>query len=374
MSEQTEQPKPALFPKTPSAEGRFEVESRGFFAFDTNCRIKAAIPRDAATPVSCRRLNEALDEAVGLCYRYERMWSHTREGSDIWRLNHAQGRPVTVSRETVAILKAARHYYEETVGLFDIAMAPVAELWNHHRAQVPSTDEIARALETVKVGQPRVAEDYAQLPTPESKVSLGGIAKGHIADRVGELFEKRQILHALIDLGGNIVIKGEPFLGKEGQAHWSVGIRSPLHALERNRAEKRAAALARSPHGIDLRTLRNKQMTAEQPACILELNDCSIVTSSIYERCFADEKGMVYHHIADPRTGRPSESDLASATVISKRSIDGDGLSTALLLMGSDWAAEYVEEHPGIEAVLITRDGDLLPTSGIRKALSNCSR
>ena len=115
-------------------------------------------------------------------------------------------------------------------------------------------------------------------------------------------------------------------------------------------------------------------MTAEQPACILELNDCSIVTSSIYERCFADEKGMVYHHIADPRTGRPSESDLASATVISKRSIDGDGLSTALLLMGSDWAAEYVEGHPGIEAVLITRDGDLLPISGIRKALSNCSR
>lgn len=373
MSEQTELPRPVPLPTVLSAEGRFEVESRSFFAYDTDCRIKAAIARDEATSGSRQQLNEALNEAVGLCYRYERMWSHTREGSDIWRLNHAQGRPVPVGGETVAILQAARRYSEETLGLFNIAMAPVADLWNHHRAQVPGADEIARALETVKAGQPRVTEDHAQLPTPESRVSLGGIAKGYIADRVGELFEKKQIHHVLIDLGGNIVIKGAPFLAKEEHAHWNIGIRSPHHALERNRAEKRAAALARSPHGIDLRTLRNKQMTAEQPACILELNDCSIVTSSIYERCFADEKGMVHHHIADPRTGRPSESDLASATVISRRSIDGDGFSTALLLMGSEWAAGYVEGEPGIEAVLITRDGDVLPTSGIRKAISSVS-
>lgn len=373
MSEQTEQAIPVPFPKTSPAEGRFEVESRSFFAFDTDCRIKAAILRDTATPLFREQLNEALNEAVNLCYRYEKMWSHTREGSDIWRLNHAQGRPVSVSGETATILQAARRYSEETLGLFNIAMAPVADLWNHHRAQVPGADEIARALETVKAGKPRVTEDHAQLPTPESRVSLGGIAKGYIADRVGELFEKKQIHHVLIDLGGNIVIKGAPFLAKEEHEHWNIGIRSPHHALERNRAEKRAAALARSPHGIDLRTLRNKQMTVEQPACILELNDYSIVTSSIYERCFADEKGMVHHHIADPRTGRPSESDLASATVISKRSIDGDGFSTALLLMGSEWAAGYVEGEPGIEAVLITRDGDVLPTSGIRKAISSVS-
>ena len=346
------------------------MESRSFFAFDTDCRIKAAILRDAATPISRQLLNEALNEAVSLCYRYEKMWSHTREGSDIWRLNHAQGEPVPVNRETAAILQAARHYCEETAGLFDIAMAPVADLWNHHKAQVPNIDEIAKALEAAKAGQPRVTEDYAQLPTPESRVSLGGIAKGYIADSVRELFDKKQIHNALIDLGGNIVIKGAPFLAKERQAHWSVGIRSPHYALERNRAEKRAVALACSPHGIDLRTLHNKQMITEQPACILELNDCSIVTSSIYERCFTDEKGTIHHHITDPRTGRPSESDLASATVISKRSIDGDGFSTALLLMGSYWAANYVEGHPGIEAVLITRDGNLLPTSGIRKALS----
>ena len=84
-----------------------------------------------------------------------------------------------VNRETAAILQAARHYCEETAGLFDIAMAPVADLWNHHKAQVPNMNpEIAKALEAAKAGATRVTEDHAQLPTPESRVSLGGIAKG----------------------------------------------------------------------------------------------------------------------------------------------------------------------------------------------------
>ena len=95
-----------------------------------------------------------------------------------------------------------------------------------------------------------------------------------------------------------------------------------------------------------------------------------IVTSSIYERCFTDEYGNVHHHIVDPRTGYPSDSDLASATVIAKQSIDGDGFSTALLLMGSYWAKNYAEGHPNLEAVLITRDGRIEATSGMHEAMA----
>ena len=64
-------------------------------------------------------------------------------------------------------------------------------------------------------------------------------------------------------------------------------------------------------------------------------SDLSVVTSGIYERCFLDKAtGAIHHHILDPKTGRPCESDLASATVLSRTSIEGDGLSTALLIMG----------------------------------------
>ena len=278
-----------------------------------------------------------------------------------------------IDAETAKILQLSRHYREETAGLFDVSMAPVAELWNFRKAQVPKPAEIAHALEIAKTGHPRIMEDHAQLPIAESKVSLGGIAKGYVADRVSEFLEDCSIHDALINLGGNIVVKGHAFLAETSQRYWRIGIRSPKHASRRKAAEERAAAIARSPHGTDLRALRNCTPFNEEPACILELSDCSVVTSSIYERCFTDKCGNIHHHIVDPRTGRPSNSDLASATVVSKRSIDGDGFSTALLIMGSYWAKNYAEGHPNLEAVLITRNGQIEATSGIREAMG-CRR
>ena len=370
MNARNAQLETSLLKTDANENAELEIRSRSFFAFNTNCCIKAAVETDGTQPLSGQLLEKALNDAVGLCYRYEKLWSHTREGSDIWRLNHAQGESVPIDSETAKILQLSRHYREETAGLFDVSMAPVAELWNFRKAQVPKPAEIAHALEIAKTGHPRIMEDHAQLPTPESKVSLGGIAKGYIADQVSELLEDRNVHDALINLGGNIVVKGRPFLAETPQRHWRIGIRSPKHASQRKAAEERAAALARSPHGTDLRALRNYTLPNEEPACILELNDCSIVTSSIYERCFTDEYGNVHHHIVDPRTGYPSDSDLASATVIAKQSIDGDGFSTALLLMGSYWAKNYAEGHPNLEAVLITRDGRIEATSGMHEAMA----
>ncbi len=373
MNTRNTQPETSPLKAAPSKNTELEIRSRSFFAFNTNCCIKAAVETGGMHPSSGQLLEKILDNAVGLCYRYEKLWSHTREGSDIWRLNHAQGEAVPIDIETAKILQLSRHYREETAGLFDVSMAPVAELWNYRKAQVPKPAEIARALEIAKTGHPRIMEDHAQLPTSESKVSLGGIAKGYIADRVSEFLEDRNVHDTLINLGGNIVVKGRPFLAEAPQRYWRVGIRSPKHASRRKAAEECAAAIARSPHGTDLRALRNCTPSKEEPACILELSDCSVVTSSIYERCFTDEYGNIHHHIVDPRTGRPSNSDLASATVVSKRSIDGDGFSTALLIMGSYWAKKYTEGHPDLEAVFITRDGRIEATSGIREAMG-CRR
>lgn len=373
MNTRNAQPETSPLKAAPSKNTELEIRSRSFFAFNTNCCIKAAVETGGMHPSSGQLLEKVLDNAVGLCYRYEKLWSHTQKGSDIWRLNHAQGKAVPIDAETAKILQLSRHYCEETAGLFDVSMAPVAELWNFRKAQVPKPAEIAHALEIAKTGHPRIMEDHAQLPISESKVSLGGIAKGYIADRVSEFLEDRNVHDTLINLGGNIVVKGRPFLTEAPQRYWRVGIRSPKHASQRKAAEEHAAAIARSPHGTDLRALRNCTRTNEEPACILELSDCSIVTSSIYERCFTDEHGNIHHHIVDPRTGRPSNSDLASATVISKQSIDGDGFSTALLIMGSYWAKNYAEGHPDLEAVLITRNGQIEATSGIREAMG-CRR
>ena len=68
-----------------------------------------------------------------------------------------------IDAETAKILQLSRHYCEETAGLFDVSMAPVAELWNFRKAQVPKPAEIAHALEIAKTGHLRIMEDHARL-------------------------------------------------------------------------------------------------------------------------------------------------------------------------------------------------------------------
>lgn len=90
----------------------------------------------------------------------------------------------------------------------------------------------------------------------------------------------------------------------------------------------------------------------------------SVVTSGVYERAFTSN-GKAYHHIIDPRTGFPAESDVISATVISRTSLEGDGYSTSLILMGVEGALQFAEQHPEIDIVLVDVRGRVFATPGI---------
>ncbi len=89
-----------------------------------------------------------------------------------------------------------------------------------------------------------------------------------------------------------------------------------------------------------------------------------MVTSGVYERAFVRD-GRVLHHILDPRTGLPASTDVLSATVVSDASIDGDGFTTALVVMGATRVLAFAEQTPGIEAIILTIQGQLLYTSGV---------
>lgn len=159
---------------------------------------------------------------------------------------------------------------------------------------------------------------------------------------------------AFISLGGNVVVMGRSPHGRP----WNIGVRSPDFHRDQERKRIENEAIAQSPHGIDKRALRDLGRRPEKPTCVLTCSDLSVVTSGIYERCFLDKAtGAVHHHILDPKTGRPCESDLASATVLSRTSTEGDGLSTALIIMGCDRAAAFIREQTDAAALFIRRDG-----------------
>lgn len=267
-----------------------------------------------------------VNDCLILCEKYENMLSKTIQGSDVYNINHAKGAWVEVSPETAELIQESLTYSELTQGAFDITIAPVSELWNvtNGTGKVPGQQEIENALKLVDYKAVQVEGSRVRLTKESAEIDLGGIAKGYIADKLKELLVSRDIHSAQINLGGNIAVIGE----KKDKTLWNIGIQKPF-------------------------------AQAGEVAGSVAVKDKSVVTSGIYERYFK-QGDRIYHHIMDATTGAPSESDLASATIIGASSSQADALSTCCILLGSEKALELIESIDNVEAILITRDGEIL--------------
>ena len=170
---------------------------------------------------------------------------------------------------------------------------------------------------------------------PETHLDLGGIAKGFIADKVGEKLEECGVTSAVISLGGNIVCIGKKPDGKEGRP-FRVGIEKPY---------------------------------SEQSEIVgaVDCEDETVVTSGVYQRYF-ERDGVRYHHILDPATGYPARSDVVGVTLRAPkgRSADCDAMATILLMMGQEKGIKAAEETEYIEAFFITADGSCTCTDGMK--------
>ncbi|MBQ6374098.1 MAG: FAD:protein FMN transferase [Clostridia bacterium] len=304
------------FPAGSKAEAKKET-SVGFY-LDTVITLTAYV-EDVAV------LNDALAE----CGRYEDLLSRTKEGSDVWRINHAEGAAVRVSDETIEILRTAQSVSELSGGTFDVTIAPVSTLWNFttEPMEVPDAEAIAEAAGFVDYR--KISIDGNDITLPDGMmIDLGGIAKGWIADAVKHYLEERGVKSGILSFGGNIVAIGV----KPDGTPWKVGIQD----IDR-------------PTGSYMLVAQNF--------------GGSTVTSGIYERGFESD-GVYYHHILDPDTGWPVQNELASVTIFSESSMWGDALATAAFSLGTEAGLQLIESLDGIEAVFIARDRKATYSSG----------
>ena len=272
---------------------------------------------------------QILKDALTECGRYESMLSRTVEGSDVWRINHAEGKPVEVSEDTAAILRCAKKIGDLSRGAFDVTIAPVSTMWNFtsEEHELPDADGLARAAEMVDYTRMELNGNTVTLPAG-MMIDLGGIAKGYIADRIKDYLEKHGVRHAICSFGGNIVAIG---VKPDGSA-WKVGIQD-----------------------IDRPTGEHMLVATNQGG--------STVTSGIYERGF-DLDGIRYHHLLSSETGWPVQNELASVTIFSESSMEGDALSTAAFVLGTEEGLKLINSMDGIEAVFIARDRQVTYSAG----------
>ena len=273
---------------------------------------------------------QVLKDALEECGRYERLLSRTVEGSDVWRINHADGAPVEVSEDTVRILSCAREISELSGGAFDVTIAPASTLWNftQNNPVLPDAEEIARAADLVDYTKLKLDGNTVTLPAG-MMIDLGGIAKGYIADRIKAYLEKRGVQYAILSFGGNIVAIGS---GKPDGNPWKVGIQD----IDKPTGEHMLVSLNRGG---------------------------STVTSGIYERGF-NLDGVRYHHLLSAETGWPVQNELASVTIFSESSMEGDALSTAAFVLGTEQGLKLIESLKDVEAVFIGRDRTVTFSSG----------
>lgn len=319
-----------------------------FYAFNTVVTLQAF-----GGEAACRT---AFAEARSACRRYEREFSRTLPHSDIARLNAAAGKPVAIAADTSELLAAARGFCADSEGCFDITIGAVVQLWNFHEGEVPAPESIDAALSHVnwralRLGgesalqrtasyaqdqsacdesEPRDARAalgrsraFAQLDDPAAVLDVGGIAKGWIADRLAETMQTHALDAFVVNLGGNVVVRGE----KPDGTPWRIGLQDP-----------------QNKGGI---------------VGALAVRDASAVTSGVYERCF-EKDGVFYHHILNPKTGYPVQTDAAGVTVVTRHSLDAEGYSTTLLALGIKRGRAFVQKHPVIlGAYFVDHDGDV---------------
>jgi len=277
---------------------------------------------------------EVINNSFARMRQIENEMSKSIENSEVSKINkNAANQWVKVSEDTFKVIEKAIEYAKLTKGRFDPTIGPLVELWGigTSEAKVPSVGEIEKNKKLVNYKNLKLNKEDSSIKFEKEnmKIDLGGIAKGYAADEVRNIVKEAGIESAYVNLGGNVLVIG----GKKDGTPWKIGIQDPREA-------------------------RGSVMAS------LEIRDKTVVTSGNYERYFRKD-GVLYHHILNPETGKPTRNDLLSVSIISKDSFEADVLSTSAFIMGRKEAYDFIKSKDGIEAIFVTKDNKVYLTPGL---------
>lgn len=292
-------------------------------ALGTVWSVDLVLP-EAPAPERVAEIRERVDATLD---RVDRGMSTWREDAELARFNRQTDlASFSFSPETRRVIAAALDLARETGGAFDPTVAPLVALWGFGAQAADAPPTVAeleearrrvgwRHLEWSEGG--RLARRVAGV-----QLDLSAIAKGYAVDAlVAELARERPI-GALVEVGGEVRALG----AKPGGVPWRVGIDDP-------------------------------DAPGSRLSAVVLLTGGALATSGDYRRVRVIE-GRRRTHVVDPRSGRPVERKVASASVIAPSCMEADAVATALMVLGPEEGLAWVEDRPWLEALLMVREGE----------------
>lgn len=261
--------------------------------------------------------------------RLEAIFSEWQPNSEVSRINRgAADQRMRLSLELHHVLRRALHIGVQSSGAFDVTWAALRGLWDFRSARIPAAAQVEEATHRVGLSGLSLDDRSVRFLRPGMQLGLGGIAKGYIVDRVSALLCARGLSDHIIDAGGDVFASGS-----KGDTPWRVGIQHPR--------------------------------TGEQTLMgVVTAHDGAVVTSGDYQRFFIVDQ-VRYHHILDPKTGRPARG-VMSVTVIARSAMDADAMATAAFVLGPERGLRFLTAQPDVEGVIVDTAGRIRMTNGAR--------
>lgn len=237
-----------------------------------------------------------------------------------------ENRTVRLNPMFTEVYNRAMEISAATDGAFDITVAPLVNQWGFgfKTQNFPDKQDIDSIMQFV--GYKKVRLENGRIKKDDSRTMLdcSSIAKGYGCDKVAEYLHSKGVENYMVEIGGEIVVKGSNPKGKP----WIIGVNKPVNdSLAVN-------------HDLQ---------------AVINISDCAMATSGNY-RNFYIKDGKKYAHTVNPKTGYPIQHNILSATVIAPDCTTADAFATAFMVMGLDRAKKVLNEHRHIMAYLICSD------------------
>ena len=274
--------------------------------------------------------NENLKPAIdSILEVIDRSMSTYRPDSAISKINQGDTM-VVVDEHFRKVFEASQQIWQESEGLFDPTVGVLVNAWGFGKQKISEADlPTDKKIDSLRkyVGFDKVAlteKNLIKKRYTEILFDFNAIAQGYTSDVVANYLSTRGIKNYIVEIAGEMYLKGKNTVEDKS---WTIGVENPLKPLD------------------------DRDLVAT-----IQFTNQGLATSGNYRKVWTDSNGRKYVHSINPLTGRATQSDVLSATVVAPSTMLADGYATMFMVMGLAKSKAFLEKHPDLAVLLVYSD------------------